>query len=191
MNKLLWKFSFNFDLCYIEVQWFNFSKPTLKILYLHTWHLYLFGTRLAAILFIYLFFRLCQMMAWNVIGASTMKLYFCNPLFPHLYEVVKNCREQYIRKKRAPNALSQSDYMIFKSTISLEQNDEKTWLHTYIHTYPVYRLLSLKQGLDACWNKFMEIKSVFKNIWVGLVENGCGHCGLRALQLTYAKKELI
>ena len=27
----------------------------------------------------------------------------------------------------AQNALGQSDYMIFKSTISLEKNDEKAW----------------------------------------------------------------
>ena len=54
------KFSFNFYLCYIEKRNGLISpKPALKILYLHTWHLYLFGTRFASIPFIYLIFRLC------------------------------------------------------------------------------------------------------------------------------------
>ena len=42
------------------------------------------------------------------------------------------------------NALGQSEYRIFKSTISLEQNDEKGWFF-------------------ACWYKFMENRSWLKN----------------------------
>ena len=45
------------------------------------------------------------------------------------------------------NALGKSDYRIFKSTVSVEENDEKAWFF-------------------ACWYKFMEIKSWSKNtVW--------------------------
>ena len=49
------------------------------------------------------------------------------------------------------NALGQSDCRIFKSTTSLEQDDEKAWFF-------------------ACWYRFMKITSWLKNIGVG-----CGH----------------
>ena len=62
------------------------------------------------------------------------------------------------------NALGQSDYRIFKSTISLEQNDEKAWFF-------------------ACWYRFMENRNWLKNIGVGVVKNGCGHSVLRTLKL--------
>ena len=62
------------------------------------------------------------------------------------------------------NGIGQSVYRIFKSTISLEQNDEKAWFF-------------------ACWYRFMEITSWLKNIGVGMVKNGCGHSVLRALKL--------
>ena len=55
----------------------------------------------------------------------------------------------------AQNDLGQSDCRIFKSNISLEQNDEKAWFF-------------------ACWYKFIEIKSWLENIGVGMVINGCG-----------------
>ena len=45
------------------------------------------------------------------------------------------------------NALGQSDCSIFKSTISLEQNNKKAWFF-------------------ACWHRFMEIRSWLKNIGV-------------------------
>ena len=51
------------------------------------------------------------------------------------------------------NALGQSDSRIFKSTISQEKNDEKTCIFAY-------------------WYKFMEIKSWFKNIGVGMIKMG-------------------
>ena len=63
------------------------------------------------------------------------------------------------------NALGQSDYKIFKSTTSLEQNDEKTWFF-------------------ACWYRVMESRSWLKNIAVGMVKNGCGHSVLRTLKLS-------
>ena len=62
------------------------------------------------------------------------------------------------------NALNQSDSSIFKFTKFLEQNDEKAWFVAY-------------------WCRFMEIKSLLKNIGVGMVKNGCGHSGLRTLLL--------
>ena len=62
------------------------------------------------------------------------------------------------------NVLCQSDCRIFKSTLALEQNDEKA------------RFL-------ACWYWFMEIKSRLKNLEVGMVKNKCGHFGLRTLNL--------
>ena len=43
------------------------------------------------------------------------------------------------------NALGQTDYRIFESTISLEQKDEKVWFL-------------------ACWYKFIEYKKLLKNI---------------------------
>ena len=55
------------------------------------------------------------------------------------------------------NAVGQSDYRIFKSTITLEQYDEKAWFF-------------------ECWYKFMESRSWLKNIEVVLVKNRCGHC---------------
>ena len=69
------------------------------------------------------------------------------------------------------NAVSQSDYRILKSTISLEQNDEKAWLF-------------------ACWYRFMEIRSWLKNIGVGLVKNGCGHSILKTPKLAVYQREM-
>ena len=48
----------------------------------------------------------------------------------------------------------------FKSTTSLEQNDEKAWSSAY-------------------WYKFIEIKKWLKNIGAGMVINGCAHSGCR------------
>ena len=54
------------------------------------------------------------------------------------------------------NALGQSDCRIFKSTISLQQNDEKVLFF-------------------ARWYRFMETKSWLKHFVVDVVINGCGH----------------
>ena len=62
------------------------------------------------------------------------------------------------------NALSQSDYRIFKSTISLEQNDEKAWIF-------------------ACWYIFIESRSWLKNTGVCILKTGCAHSVLRTLKL--------
>ena len=59
------------------------------------------------------------------------------------------------------NAHGQSDCRIFKSTISLEQNDEKDWFF-------------------ACWYKFIEI----------VVINGCAHSGHRTLKLVVSHQEI-
>ena len=68
------------------------------------------------------------------------------------------------------NALGQSDYRIFKSTISLEQNDGKAWFF-------------------ACWYRFMEMRSWLKNSGVGVVEYGCDHSVLSTLKLTVCQAE--
>ena len=56
-------------------------------------------------------------------------------------------------------AHGQSDCRIFKSALSLEQNDEKDWFFTY-------------------WFKFIEI----------VVINGCAHSGHRNLKLAVSNK---
>ena len=67
------------------------------------------------------------------------------------------------------NALGQSDCRIFKSTISLEQNNQKAWFL-------------------ACWYKFMEIKIWLKIIGVDMVKNGCGQLGHRTLKLAVTQE---
>ena len=69
------------------------------------------------------------------------------------------------------NALDQSDYRIFKSTITLEQYDEKAWFF-------------------ACWYRFMENRSWLKNIGVGMVKNGCDHSVLRTLKLAVCQGQM-
>ena len=53
----------------------------------------------------------------------------------------------------AQNAFDQSDCSIFKSTKSLEQNDEKAWFFAY-------------------WYRFMENRIWLKNIGVAVVKMG-------------------
>ena len=67
------------------------------------------------------------------------------------------------------NALDQWDCRIFKSTVRLEQNNEKTWFFT-------------------CWCKFMEIKSWLKNIGVGMAKNEFGYSCHRTLKLAEPQK---
>ena len=62
------------------------------------------------------------------------------------------------------NVLSQSDYRIFKLTISLEQNDQKAWFFAFCYI-------------------LIEIESWLKNAGVGIVRNRCGQSGLRTLKL--------
>ena len=69
------------------------------------------------------------------------------------------------------NALDQSDFSIFKLTISLEQNDEKAYFFAY-------------------WYRYTESKSWLKNIGVGLVKNGCGHSVLRTLKLAICQGKM-
>ena len=69
------------------------------------------------------------------------------------------------------NALGESDCIIFKSTISLERTSEK----------PCF---------NACWYKFMEIKSLLKSIGVGMVNNGCGHSCHRTLKLDVSQDKI-
>ena len=67
------------------------------------------------------------------------------------------------------NVLNQLDCSIFKLTISLEQNDETAWFFAY-------------------WCRFIEIKSLLKNISMGVVRNGCGHSGLKTLKLAVSQE---
>ena len=60
------------------------------------------------------------------------------------------------------NVVIQWDCKIFKSTITLEQRDERAWLFAF-------------------WYRFMEVKYSLKNM--GMVKNGCDHSGLRTLKL--------
>ena len=69
------------------------------------------------------------------------------------------------------NALRQSDYRIFKSTITLEQYHEKAWFF-------------------ACWYRFMESTSWFENIGVGMVKNGFDHSVLRTLKLALCQGKM-
>ena len=67
------------------------------------------------------------------------------------------------------NALDQTYCRIFKSNVSLEQNDEVAWFF-------------------ACWYKIMEFKSWLKNIWWGVVKNGCGHSDHMTLKLAVSQE---
>ena len=67
------------------------------------------------------------------------------------------------------NAVGQSDTKIFKSFISLEQNDEKAWFF-------------------VCWYISKEIKSWLKNIGAGIVLNGSGHSRHRNLTLALSQE---
>ena len=67
------------------------------------------------------------------------------------------------------NVLGQLDCRIFKSTVSLEQNNERAYFF-------------------ACWYIFMEIKSSLENIEVGMVKNRCGQSGHRTLNLALSQE---
>ena len=67
------------------------------------------------------------------------------------------------------NVFGQSDCRIFKSTVSLEENNERAYFF-------------------ACWYIFMEIKSSLENIEVGMVKNRCGHSGHRTLNLPVSQE---
>ena len=67
--------------------------------------------------------------------------------------------------------LGQSDYMILKSTTSLEQNDEKAWFF-------------------AWWYRFMENSIWLKNVGVGMVKNGCDHSVLRTVKFAVCQGKI-
>ena len=58
------------------------------------------------------------------------------------------------------NVVGQADYRIFKSAISVKQNNENIWVF-----------------ISEC--QFIEIKSWFKNLEMGGVINECAHFGCR------------
>ena len=67
------------------------------------------------------------------------------------------------------NVLTLSDCKIFKSTVFLEKNAETLWFF-------------------AGWYRLMEIKGWSKGIGVGVIKNGSGHFGLRALKLAVSQE---
>ena len=67
-------------------------------------------------------------------------------------------------------ALDQSAGRIFKSTISLEQNDDIARFFT-------------------CQYKFMKIKCWLKNFWVGMVKNRCDHFGQGIQRSSVSQKQ--
>ena len=82
--------------------------------------------------------------------------------------IVRKILENFGSWDMCQNVLGPSDCRIFKSTISLEQNDEKVWFF-------------------ACWYNFVEIKSWLKNIGISVVINVCAHSGCRNLKLTVSQ----
>ena len=69
------------------------------------------------------------------------------------------------------NALRQSDYRIFKSTISYEQNNEKVLLF-------------------ACWCRFMENRSLLENIGIDVAKNVYGYSLVWALKLAVYQEKM-
>ena len=65
--------------------------------------------------------------------------------------------------------LSESDYRIFKSSVSPEQIDEAA-------------------SFLVCWYKFTKIKSWLKTFWLGIVKNGYAQSGLWTLKFTVSQK---
>ena len=91
----------------------------------------------------------------------------------------------------AQNAISQSDYRIFKSTISLDSwKIEVDWKnigvgmvnfrcdHSVLRTVKLAVCQKKKKKkkeiwLLVCWYKFMKAKNYFNNFWVVMVKNSC------------------
>ena len=69
------------------------------------------------------------------------------------------------------NALGQSGYRVFKSTVALQEFDEKGWFFW-------------------CWYRFMKSRSWLKNIEVGVAKNGCGHSVFRTLKLAVSQGKM-
>ena len=111
---------------------------------------------------------------------------FCISRMNWWNELIFSCKYKYRKAKSfgknlvpgiwvkmlLPNQITgQSDYRIFKSSISIEQNEEKTWFF-------------------ACWYRFMGNRSWLKNIGVDMVKNGCGHSVLRTLKLAVCQGKI-
>ena len=80
--------------------------------------------------------------------------FFLNLVYKKVYYLLYSCANPIFEKNLA------LDCRIFRSTVSLKQNDEKA-------------------SFFACWWKFMETKSWLKNIGLVVVNNWCGHAVLR------------
>ena len=88
-------------------------------------------------------------------------------VFFHKSHIWKKCGS----RDMGQNAYGESDYIIFKSSISLEQNDEKAWFL-------------------ACQYRFMEIRSCLKYIGVSVVKNWCCHSVVRTLKLAVSQGKM-
>ena len=87
-----------------------------------------------------------------------------------VYLLLYSCTNPILGKSQVPeiwmgqNTLGQSDCRIFKSIVSLQENYLKAWFFAY-------------------WYRFMDIGA-------GLVKNGCGHSGLRALNSAVSEERI-
>ena len=97
------------------------------------------------------------------------------------------------------NAVSQSDYRIFKSTVSLEKTNKKDWIwlknigvgvfkngcgHSVPRTLKLavcQRIMNKGNWFFVRWYKFKKAKSYFNKFFMELVKNGCGLLLLGAL----------
>ena len=104
----------------------------------------------------------------------------------NVYYLLCSCTNPILEKSCSwdigQNALSQSDCMIFKWLISLEQIEQIWFLDSKI---------SLSQEWThrincffTFWYKFMQIKRWLNILWVGMVKNRCGQLCDRTQKLT-------
>ena len=82
-------------------------------------------------------------------------------------KVYINCSNSILGKNLDPEIWV--NCRIFKSTKSLERNNEKAWFFAY-------------------WYRFMKIKSWVKNNGLGMVKTGCEHSGFRTLKLAVSQE---
>ena len=100
------------------------------------------------------------------------------------------------------NSLIQSNCRIFKSSVSLEENDGKAWFFACWYKFMeikswskngLFGVGTLKSAVSqewidemnwffACWYKFRKVNSYFANYWVGTVKNGWGRIDHRTLK---------
>ena len=53
------------------------------------------------------------------------------------------------------------------------------------------KLIEFEEWIDwifVCWYRFTKTKSWSKNVWVGIIKNGCGQSSYGTLKLTVSQK---